>query len=101
MAYRNSIEERIFILEKSFKGDAPSVQTAFGERFPAKVLPSRQTIHALKKKFRETGSVHDAKKSGRPVSIRSQQNRETVVQFYHTNPKTSQVQTSRQIQVSR
>ena len=83
MAYRNSIEERIFILEKSFEGDAPSVQTEFAERFPGRVSPSRHAIHALKKNFWETGSVHDAKKSGRPLSVRSQQNKETVAQFYH------------------
>ena len=70
MAYRNSIEERIFILEKSFQGDAPSVQTAFAERFPGKVPPSRQAIRALKKFFSETGSVRDTKKNGRPVSVR-------------------------------
>ena len=51
MAYRNSIEERIFILEKSFQGDAPYIQTTFVEKFPGKVPPSRQTIHALKKNF--------------------------------------------------
>lgn len=101
MAYRNSIEERIFILEKSFQGDAPYVQTTFVEKFPGKVPPSRQAIHALKKKFRETGSVHDAKKSGRPVSVRSPQNKETVVQFYHENPGTSQVRASLQVQISR
>ena len=69
MAYHYSIEERIYILEKSFQGDAPSVQTAFSERFPGKALPSRQTIHALGKKFCKTGSVHDAKKSGRSMSV--------------------------------
>ena len=97
MAYCNSIEERIFILEKSFQGDAPPVQTEFAERFPGRVPPSRQAIHTLKKKFRETGS---AMKSGRSVSVRSPQNREAVAQFYHENPSTSQVRASIQVQIS-
>ena len=101
MAYCNSIKERIFTLVKSFQGNAPSIQTAFAERFPGKVPPSRQAIHALKKKFRETGSVHDAKKSGQSVSVRSPQNIETMAQFYHENPSTSQVRASLQVQISR
>ena len=36
-----------------------------------------------RKKFRETGSVNDAKKSSRPVSLRSPQNKETEAQFCH------------------
>ena len=88
-------------MEKSFQGDAPSVWTEFAERFPGRVPPSRQAIYALKKKFRDTGSVHDAKKSGGPVSVRSLQNRETVAQFYHENPRTSKVRASLQDQISR
>ena len=76
MAHRNSIQEQIFILEKSFQGDAPSVKTEFAERFSGRVPPSSQAIHALNKKFRETSSVHDARKSGRPVSVRSPQNKD-------------------------
>ena len=100
MAYRNSIEERIFILEKSFQGDAPSAKTEFAARFPGRVPPSKQAIHALKKKLRESGSVCDAKKSGRSVSVRSPQNRKTVAQFYHENHSTSQVRARFQLQIS-
>ena len=99
--YRLPMAYRIFILEKSFQGDVPSVQTAFAERFPGKVPPSRQAIHALKIFFRETGSVRDAKKNGRPVSVRSPHNRETVAQFYHKNSSTSQFRASYQVQISR
>ena len=48
---------------------ASSVKTAFGERSLSKAPSSRQTIHALRKTFRETGSVYDAEESGRPVSV--------------------------------
>jgi transposase len=42
------------------------VQEQFAEKFPETPVPYRNAVRRLNEKFRETGSVLDAKRSGRP-----------------------------------
>lgn len=63
-----SIEERVFLIEYVFRCNGEytqDVKAKFLERFPNTVLPFRHTVRSLIDKFRETGSVEDAPKSGR------------------------------------
>jgi transposase len=41
------------------------VQEQFAEKFPETPVPHRNAVHRLIEKFRETGSVLDAERSGR------------------------------------
>ncbi|KAJ4444475.1 hypothetical protein ANN_06267 [Periplaneta americana] len=63
------LEERTFLVEFVFREGGKyteKVKQKFRERFPESALPNRDTVRDLIAKFRKTGSVHDAPRSGRP-----------------------------------
>jgi transposase len=67
-----SIEERIFLVEYVFrKGNRYTdlVQEQFAEKFPETPVPHRNAFRRLIEKFRETGSVLDAERIGRPSKL--------------------------------
>jgi len=45
------------------------VQEQFAEEFPEAPVPHRDAVRRLTEKFRETGSVSDAERSGRPSKL--------------------------------
>jgi transposase len=45
------------------------VQEQCAEKFPGTPVPHRSTVRRLIEKFRETGSVLDAERSGRPSKL--------------------------------
>jgi hypothetical protein len=51
--------------------------------------PSTRAIQKLVKKFKETGSVHDRDKSGRPRSVVTEDTIEKVKEFLENTPQTS------------
>jgi hypothetical protein len=59
-----SIEEHVFLVEYIFReGNRYSdlVQEQFVEKFPETLVPHCDAVRRLTKKFRETGSVLDAR----------------------------------------
>jgi hypothetical protein len=66
------IEERVFLVEYVF-GEGTRctnlVQEHFAEKFPETPVPLRNAVDKLIEKFRETLSVLDAERSGRPSKI--------------------------------
>jgi len=67
-----SIEERVFLAEYVFwEGNRYTdlVQEQFAEEFPEAPVPHRDAVRRLTEKFRETGSVSDAERSGRPSKL--------------------------------
>ena len=71
MAWQLTLQQQIFIVEQWLKHDRNPTATAaaFAQEFPNDVPPSRQSMHALAKKFHETGSVTDKKRSGCPKNV--------------------------------
>ena len=64
-----SLKCRIFLIKEIFKnlGEySQNVQQAFIHKFPSVPVPHRNTVRRLIRKFRETGSVADASRAGRP-----------------------------------
>jgi hypothetical protein len=64
-----SIEERVFLVEYVFREGnryTDLVEEQFAEKFPETPVPHRNAFRRLIEKFRETGSVLDAERSGRP-----------------------------------
>ena len=69
MSYQLSIEERIKIVLLYAKFESSDqVQRDWRKQLGAQ-LPSKSTILDLVAKFKETGSVHDRDRSGRPRSV--------------------------------
>jgi transposase len=67
-----SIEERVFLVEYVFREDnryTDLVQEQFAEIFPEIPVPHRNAVRRLIEKFRETGSVLDAERRGRPTKL--------------------------------
>jgi transposase len=67
-----SIEERAFLVEYVFREGnryTDLVQQQFAENVPETPVPHRSAIRRLTDKFRETGSVLDAERSGRPSKL--------------------------------
>jgi hypothetical protein len=64
-----SIVERVFLVEYVFREGSRHtdlVQEQFAEKFPETPVPRRNAVRRLNEKFRETGSVLDAERCGRP-----------------------------------
>jgi hypothetical protein len=67
-----SIEEHVFLVEYIFRESSrytDLVQQKFAEKFPETSLPHRKAVRRITEKFRETGSVLDAERSGRPSKL--------------------------------
>jgi transposase len=67
-----SIEERVFLVEYVLREGnryTDVVQEQFAEKFPETPVPHRNAFRRLIDKFRETGSVLDAERSGRPSKL--------------------------------
>ncbi|CAF1575856.1 unnamed protein product, partial [Didymodactylos carnosus] len=73
----------------------------FGNECPGEEVPTRQTVYRLAEKFDETGSVEDAPRSGRPITVRTEENTEVVSEAFRRNPQPSQRRASRDLNVSR
>jgi hypothetical protein len=59
-----SIEERVFLFKYVFREGhryTDLVQEQFAEKFPETPVPHHDAVRRLTEKFRETGSVSDAK----------------------------------------
>jgi hypothetical protein len=67
-----SIEERVFLVDYVFREGniyTDLVQEHFAEKFPETPVPHRSAVRRLTEKYRETGLVLDAERSGRPSKL--------------------------------
>ena len=84
-------QQRAKIVELYFKNeDSPVLaRRAYCRHFDVKNGPSESTILRLVKKFRDTGSVHDRSRSGRPQNVRSDEKIERVRASVQEDQQTS------------
>jgi transposase len=62
-----SQDQRIFILEHYFSTRSyAECQNAFRNSFPDSVVPNKSSIQRLVERFRESGSIGEKRRSGRP-----------------------------------
>ena len=97
-----STEERIFLIEHVFRANGEytkAVKEKFAKKFPETALPHRNAVRALVNKFRETGSVHDASRSGRPT-ILTEQKVNVISEAMSQSPTKSMRRLSQQVNVS-
>ena len=96
-----TLEERIFLIEHVFRDKdkyTDEVKRQFRNRFPDTVLPHRNAVRDLINKFRETGSVQDAPRSGRPGLLTDEKLDEIAEKMDHS-PKKSIRQLSRESEI--
>jgi hypothetical protein len=94
-------EQRTFLLKQWWVSGKKfaSVDAAFRNEYPGEEVPTRQTIYRLAENFYETGSVEDAPRSGRPTTVRTEENAQTVYEAFRRNPQTSQRRASRDLNI--
>ena len=100
---RYTIEQRVFIIEQYFKNNeslAAAVRK-FHTKYGRNSVLTSSTVKRLIEKFRETGSVGDAKHTGRPKTSRSNVNIEAVRESVGDNPGTSIRRRGQELQISR
>ena len=96
-------EQRIFLVKqwwtsgKNFR----AVNGAFRNEFPDKKMPTRQAIYKLVNKFDDTGSVENSFRSGRPTTVRTEENMQIVSETFARNPRISQRRASLELGLSR
>ncbi len=77
-------EERILLLSAYLllNGDYSEILGEFGTRFPIRLVPSRQMVYKLYRKFFRTGSVVDAPHSVHPSTATNEPNMYSVAQAF-------------------
>ncbi|CAF1432786.1 unnamed protein product [Rotaria sordida] len=95
--------QRIFVFKQWWISGKISLtaNAAFRNEFPGEKVPTRQTMSRLAKKFDETGSIEDEPRNGRPITVRTEENRQRVSQTFLLNPRTSQRHASDDLNISR
>ena len=86
-----SVTERIWLIEHVFRAQGKfteQVKEDFATQFPDTEVPHRNAVNRLVTKFRDTGTVADAPRSGRPT-ILTEDKVEEVADVMANNPRTS------------
>jgi len=100
---RYTIQQRVFIIEQYLKNNeslAAAVRK-FHTKYGRNSVLTSSTVKRLIEKFRETGSVGDAKHTGRPKTSRSNVNIKAVRESVGENPGTSIRHRGQELQISR
>ena len=82
--------ERVFVIKRYYESgnSYKHVQDNWADEFQS-AIPSKSTMHDLISKFNNTGSVVNIKQSGRPVSIRTDENKDLVAAAFTDSPTKS------------
>lgn len=89
MPRKLTLDERKFVLKMYWKYEnAQRVIAMWNDTFSTPA-PTRLTIYKIRDKFEETGSVLDAARSGRPVSVTTEDNQYLVAQALQMSPNKS------------
>ena len=98
---RYTIEQRVFIIEQYFKNNKSlAAVRKFHTKYGRNSVLTLLTVKRLIEKFRETGSVEDAKHTGRPKTSRSSVNIEAVRESVGDNPGNSIRRRGQELQIS-
>lgn len=100
--FKFTLEERIFLLTSYIRNDAhfQTICEEFAQQFPNRRLPNRRNVRRLYTKFQQTGSVADAPRAGRPRSMTTEANMETVALSYVEEANVSARRLARELQIS-
>lgn len=69
--------------------------------FSDKKMPTRQAIYKLVNKFDDVGSAQDSLRSGKPTTVRTEENMQIVSETFARNPKISERRASLELGLSR
>ena len=82
-----TVHERVFIIKRYFStGSYKNIQEEWSNSFST-ATPTKSTMFALINKFNTTGSTADAPRSGRSISVTTEENRQLVQGAFSASPK--------------
>lgn len=97
-----TLDQRIFIIQEWYRTEnTTNVLTRFSAQFPERLVPSKQAVHKLRRKFEVTGSVLDARKCGRTRTIRTVENTEITSDAFNKSPQKSTRRASSELGIPR
>ena len=92
--------ERVFIIKRYFStGSYKNIQEEWSNSFST-ATPTKSTMFALINKFNTTGSTADAPRSGRPISVTTEENRQLVQGAFSASPKKLARRASIELEIS-
>ena len=97
-----TVQQRTFLVEHTFRCNGQctdEVRKRFEEAFPNEDPPYRNSVRSLIAKFRETGSVHDADRSGRP-SVLNAEKMDAISEAMTNSPSKSLLRLSQEADIS-
>lgn len=99
---RLDLKERIHVIRYYYETSHSFTRiiNEWHEHFPTK-SPSKSTMQTLVSKFEATGCVTDAKRTGAPTTIRTEENADLLAAAYTQSPKKSQRRASAELGISR
>ena len=102
MSYsRYNTEQRIWLVKQKYLLQHNiSIQRLWVKEWES-VAPDNRTINNIFAKWEKSGSVHDAQRCGRPVSVTINENKESVSEHFQNNPSSSASRASLVLDVSR
>lgn len=97
-----TLDQRVSLIKLWYQYESnQSVNEEFQELYPGVAPPSRVGLYKLRKKFETTGSVCDAKRSGRPKSVTTPEAMQEIAQAFVHSPKKSTRRASLELDISR
>ena len=95
-----TVDQRVFIIKRYFStGSYKNIQEEWSNSFSA-ATPTKSTMFALINKFNTTGSTADAPRSGRPIPVTTEENRQLVQGAFSASPKKSARRASIELEIS-
>ena len=95
-----TVHERVFVIKRYFStGSYKNIQEEWSNSFST-ATPTKSTMFALINKFNTTGSTADAPRSGRPISVTTEENRQLVQGAFSASPKQSARRASIELEIS-
>lgn len=100
MPSKYTLEERVFLIKTFYRVQNAAETCRQWRREFQSPPPNESTVRDLVKKFEATGSVADASRSGRPVSVRTAELRGRIQESLERSPQKSCRRLSRELGVS-
>lgn len=102
MAEKITTEERVKIVEFFFESQKSvvSTQRKFRRHFHKRNAPARTTIMAIVRRFQTSGSIDDQKRTGRPLTARTETNKRRVSRSVRRKLETSIRRRSEELSMS-
>ena len=95
-------EQLAYITEQFLQDGSPTkAQRAFKRKYKVEEAPSAKVIIRCARNFREIGSITTKKSTGRPTSVRTEENADRAKEIVSTTMNTSSLRIAQKFEISK